>query len=375
MTTVIKKNKLYKDWRFICIILGLTSLAVRSLATEETIENWYSRGVFIGIRQVFDVVTGLLPFALVYLLFLILVFAGVRAAYQFFKARQTWLKKTGIFFLNFVAFTLGILFLFLTLWGFNYGRVPLEDKMGIETSPLTLEDLKMELDSTTKVIRTLREKISPGSDSVLNRTQMPQNLEKTMRTALVNLLNREEYPTPGNVRARILVPKGILLRISTAGVYIPFTGEGHVDAGLHPIQVPFVMAHEMAHGYGFGDEGTCNFLAFLACIQSGDPVLEYIGYFSYWRYVASNYRRYEREKYAAFYQEKVPEGVKNDLRAIYKEMDKYPDVFPAVRDAVYHNYLKAQGIKEGIQNYSRILMLEKGRKAKIGKKLPAPSKQ
>jgi hypothetical protein len=61
----------------------------------------------------------------------------------------------------------------------------------------------------------------------------------------------------------------------------------------------------------------------------------------------------------------VPEGVKNDLRAIYNEMDKYPDILPTVRDVVYNNYLKAQGISEGIQNYSRILMLEKGRKKMV----------
>ncbi|MCB0582976.1 MAG: DUF3810 family protein, partial [Phaeodactylibacter sp.] len=72
------------------------------------------------------------------------------------------------------------------------------------------------------------------------------------------------------------------------GLYFPFTGEGHIDAGLHPLQKPYVMAHELAHGYGFGDEGTCNFLGYLACIGSDDPVIAYIGHLNYWRTLAAD---------------------------------------------------------------------------------------
>ena len=52
-----------------------------------------------------------------------------------------------------------------------------------------------------------------------------------------------------------------------------------------------------------------------------------------------------------------PEGIKNDLPAIREEMNKYPDILPAVRDAAYNSYLKAQGIDDGIKNYDRVTML------------------
>jgi hypothetical protein len=146
------------------------------------------------------------------------------------------------------------------------------------------------------------------------------------------------------------------LRISTAGVYIPFTGEGNIDPGLHYLQLPFVMAHEMSHAYGFGDEGTCNFLAYLACTQSEDLFLKYVGHLYYWRYVASDYREFQPEAYKDFF-ETLPVGVKSDLAAIRQEMDKYPDIFPAVRDAAYTAYLQAQGIQEGLKNYDRVIMM------------------
>lgn len=355
-------KKIIKDSRFVWICLGLFVIFIRSIASPAMIEQVYSRGIFVFIRNIIDVITGIVPFALVYILFIVLVVLLIKKIKRVFKDDRPWQTRVGSAFFSITAFIGGVIFFFLVLWGFNYGRVPIEQQMGFETNPLSLEELKMELDSTTKVIARLRTEIPNITDSAISKSFLPTALEKTMHTALVNILKENNYPTPGNVRGRILYPKGLLLRISTAGVYIPFTGEGHIDAGLHPIQLPFVTAHEMSHGYGFGDEGTCNFLAFLACIHSNNPLLKYIGYFSYWRYVASNYRRYEKEKYAEFYKNIVPDGVKNDLKAIYQEMDKYPDIFPVVRDAVYNNYLKAQGIKEGIQNYSRILMLEKGRK-------------
>jgi len=361
--TIIKK--MIKDARFVWICLGLLAIIIRSLATPAAIEQVYSRGIFVFIRTVVDFITGIVPFALVYILFVVLVILLIKKIRSVIKDERRWQTRLGSALFSSIAFAAGVIFFFLVLWGFNYGRVPIEQQMGFETTPLNLEELKMELDSTTKVIAQLRAEIPNITDSSLTKSFLPTELEKTMHTALKDILKQHDYPTPGNVRGRILYPKGLLLRISTAGVYIPFTGEGHIDAGLHPIQLPFVTAHEMSHGYGFGDEGTCNFLAFLACIHSDDSLLRYIGYFSYWRYVASNYRRYEKELYTDFYKEKVPDGVKNDLKAIYREMDKYPDIFPVVRDAVYNNYLKAQGIKEGIQNYSRILMLEKGRKNKL----------
>ena len=189
-----------------------------------------------------------------------------------------------------------------------------------------------------------------NSAANIDKKWLGMNVEK--------LLEKLGYPTAGEVRGRLLQPKGILLRFSTAGVYFPWTGESNIDAGLHPVQIPFTLAHEFAHGYGFTDEGTCNFLAYLACIQSDNKLFRYSGQLSYWRYLASAYRRHNREAYKVFF-EKLPKGVVADLYDIDANSDKYPDILPRFRDAAYDTYLKTQGISEGEKNYSRIIMLVK----------------
>lgn len=348
------------------IWVGLCALAIlfRALLSAEAIEQYYSRGLFIFLRNIFNFFTNIFPFALVYLLFFLLLFIAILKGRKVWKNEDSWLQKTKRAGISLFIFLNAVVFLFLIMWGFNYGRVSIEDHLKMESKSLSINDLRIELDSSTVVLSDLRSQVPNITDSALTASYLPQDLENTMRDALKDVLQKLGYPTPGNVRGRMLYPKGLLLRISTAGVYIPFTGEGHIDPGLHPIQLPFVIAHEMSHGYGFGDEGTCNFLAYLACTNSENPYIKYVGHLSYWRYLASNYRFFQEEKYGEFYEKQLPETIKNDLRAIYKEMDKYPDIFPQVRDLAYETYLKTQGIEEGLENYSRILMLVQAWKQK-----------
>jgi len=346
-----------KDKRWIWIGLGLFALFLRRVLTPEMIEHYYSRSLFLIIRRTLDAFTGILPVASIYFLIIILLGVLLFHGYRFYKSEASLATKIGNSLFSWLSFSGGVVFFFLLLWGYNYGRIPLEQQLGLGVKPLTLEELKEELDTTTAILSTLRPNLPGVADKAISADFLPPHLEKSLRAELKRLLRQLGYPAAGKVRGRFLFPKGILLRISTAGVYIPFTGEANIDPGLHPLQLPFVMAHEMAHGYGFGDEGTCNFLAYISCIQSKDPVIQYVGYLNYWRYVASNYRMRKRADYRKFYENEIPTGIKNDLKAIYEEMEKYPDVFPKVRNYAYNSYLKAQGISEGMKNYSRILML------------------
>ena len=139
-----------------------------------------------------------------------------------------------------------------------------------------------------------------------------------------------------------------------------------MDKGLHPVQWPFTLAHEMAHGYGFGNEGVCNFWAALACLQSKDPGIRYAGRLAYWRYIAVEYRRYDPEGFRRA-REALPREVTMDLKAIQKAMDRYPDLVPRLQYRLYDSYLKSQGVKEGMKSYSQVLLLVRSWEQKHGK--------
>ena len=349
------KNILFHK-KTLWIGLGFLSVLLSMMLPSAFVEQYYSRGVFLGIRYLFAALTNWFPVAFVYVLFILLLYFLVKKV-TIVRNNKINLRKKAVHFTTSLLAAIGaVIFFFQFLWGFNYGRIPLETQLELNVNPLDVNDLKVELDYSIKNMEACRRRIIGDEEESLSRSFMPDNIEDTMRFLLTNNLKKFGYPVSAKVRGRLLYPKGILLRISTAGVYIPFTGEGHIDPGLHHLQLPFVMAHEMAHAYGIGGEGDCNFLAYLSCVHSSNPYLQYVGYLYYFRYVAPDYRAYRPDEYKEIWAN-LPDGIKNDLKAIREEMDKYPDILPAVRDAAYNTYLKAQGIDDGIKNYDRVTML------------------
>ncbi len=339
-------------------LLGAVALLLRFAAgyAPEWVETLYSRGLFLIIRNGIDYGAAWMPFPLAYIFFpAFLLWIGFRSR-RFFRNRAPWKHKLKGFASALLAFTGGLVFLFLFLWGFNYSRLPLESQLGLELQPLTPADIREELDLSTAALLTARKRIPAAGDAAVGRSSLPPKMESYLRKQVAGWLQEKGFPTPGRVRGRTLYPKGVLLRFGTAGVYFPFTGEGHADAGLHPLQLPAVLAHELAHGFGFGDEGVCNYIAYAACVKAGDPLVAYAAELSYWRTLAANYRAYEPEAYRAI-RENLPAGIRADLDDINQTMLAYPDLFPRFRDAAYNTYLKAQGVEEGMLSYDKVMML------------------
>lgn len=353
------------DTRWVWIALAVLAIAVRILFSysPQLCETLYSRGLFLGIRVVIDYTAGWLPFATIYLLFAYLVYKFIRGIwgigrYARLKSKgETDLSVVGFIidqFFSLVAFLSMFIFLFFFMWAYNYQRVPLEQQLKLKAAPMTMEEMEKEARWIMNKCATLRASIPNGDTLALDQSFFPKDVEGEMRKLLVKSLAENNYPTVGSVRGRFLYPKGILLGFQASGVYMPFTGEGHIDAGLHILQKPFTTAHELAHGYGFGDEAVCNFWGFVACVTSEDPAIQYVGYLTYWRYVFSELRSMNDELYKEI-RFTIPQAVDNDLNAIYTNNDQYPDFFNTTQ--VYNAYLEAQGVKEGIRSYNRMVLL------------------
>lgn len=346
--------------------LGTIAILIRWILGyfPHVVENVYTRGLFLAFRKGLDVIN-LLPIPLIYLVLVSALGYTIIGVVRFFRKNQQMRQKivTALFSLG--AFLGGTIFFFLLLWGYNYARLPIETHLNLSLSPLSKENLELVLQQV--ILRVEAQRLALGQDSVaITDSQLPVSLAEKVRTEVQTTLQKLDYPHQFSPKVQQLYPKGILLRFSTLGVYFPWTGECNIDAGLHPLEKPFVIAHELAHGYGFTDEGTCNFLAYLACVQSEDPIIKYAGHFEYFSTLAVNYRKYDREAYTAM-MKALPAAVKADWNSIIENNESYPDLIPKLRHYTYDTYLKVQGIQEGVQNYNRVLMLVKGWEEKSSK--------
>ncbi len=353
-----RENPLPIDKRGLWIGLGVLSLLVQQLFAWNPYftEVVYSRGLFPVLRAIWDYTLGWSPIPWFYVLVLGLLYLLVRAIRRKRKA-VSWRHRLGRFVLNLLAWAGAITFLFLWGWGYNYQRQPIEHRLGLSLQNLQKTDLAAEFQVATAEMVAAYEALGRTDTSQsLTRNDLPETLEDHLRSHLVSVLAEADYPMPGRVRGRTIYPKGILLRFGASGIYIPFIGEGQIDGALAPVSQPFVLAHELSHGYGFGDEGSCNFWAFLACSQSENPAVRYSGAVEYWLEVARLYYLLDKDAYLAE-RDQLPGGIRTDLRAIRDVGRKYPPFSPRVSKTVYENYLHSQGIEEGIANYSRVVNL------------------
>ena len=333
--------------------LAILALAIHRFASSAFIESWYGHGLYPAVRWILDHTISLLGFPFFYVL-LIGIIAWVtwrvRRIREISPRKVSAWKDFGKALLSFAGW---VVFLFYFMWGFNYDRLSMEQRLSWQPGPVEQADFLTECQSVARSLTDIRTK----NDEILNETLLRNHynlLEVTLRKSSAELAEELGYKVSGKIRCRQLVPAGILLRWGTAGFYNPLSGECNIDPGLHKLQKPFVMAHEFFHALGVTGEGDCNFLAYVLCSRSPYPLIKYSGELGYWRYLRHSFRRLDPERYentvAAF-----PTSVQKDLEEIDRAIRKYPDIAPRFRNVMYNAYLKSNKIHDGMANYNRIV--------------------
>lgn len=281
------------DSRIIWCIIGVFTLALAVLFYFYPLftELVYSNGIFVAVRWVFDNTLGMLPFSVFYALIAYILFKWI---YKLFRWVRFNLKLSGVSIiekvkytgLSFLAYISKIIFFFFFLWGFNYFRISVEEKMGLDVKNIEQIDLFEEANYARKKAIEARKEMGIDNDYSITHKDLPENLEETVRVSLEKVLKSIRYNSIGKVRVRYIRPDGFLKSIGVTGFYNPFLAEANLDRDFSALYLPFLMAHEMVHGYGFGDEGTANFLAYLTCENSNTPIIRYSGRISYLLYLS-----------------------------------------------------------------------------------------
>lgn len=352
----MKKNKHLLSLAFLLAAVTTVFLSRMFGRDSQIVEQYYYRGLFQVFRTVYDYTLGFLPIPMMYLFVAVICYILYKLISKLVSRQVSWkarLSGSGHLLLRTIC---ALIILFYWCWGFNYNRQSIESYLNLDSTELDSTELRGLYDQTHRKLISLRSQFSLD-EKIADIQEYPTEYENQCRKSLTKALDKLNYPTHGRVRIRRLSPQGSLLRISTAGVYWPFVFEGHIDPGLHPMTWAFTMSHEMGHGYGFTDEGTCNFLGWLACTTHEDPFIQYSGWIGYYRYLLTNLRRtVSREEYQTIYQS-MDDLIKHDLSEIRRYAMRYPDIMPDIRDVFYDNYLKTHGVQGGLINYSKIIKL------------------
>jgi len=240
---------------------------------------------------------------------------------------------------------------FLVMWGLNYRRVPLADKLQFEKARVTAVSAREAARHAASELNRLNGPAHaagwtmPGAvDPVLNRAfdDVQQELGATRPAAA------------GRPKTTILEP--YFRRAGVSGMTDPFFLETLVDNTLLPFERPFVVAHEWAHLAGYGDEGEANFVGWITC-QRGTEGDQYSGWLFLYEELAGVAAPVDRSALNG----SLSPGVRRDLQTIRDRVRR--NVNPTVAAAgwrAYDSYLKANRVENGIESYDTVVRLVLG---------------
>ncbi|TDQ17489.1 uncharacterized protein DUF3810 [Algoriphagus boseongensis] len=343
-----------RDWSW--AFLGILALVIRYFALQypEATDELYSRKFFPGIRNVIDLTLGNLPFPSVYI-FIFIVFLILLIFIQRFR-QKTGLLSKGLYTTQALSNGIGALvFFFLILWGYNYQRTPIFQQLALKPKALNLAQLKWEVGITNRLVVQARNQVTADTSAIGAILNYPE-LESLVRANMGENLDILGLNFTGKPRTKQFPPPGFMRKMGILGIYFPFTGESYIDPTLHPLEQPFTIAHEMAHSYGVTDEGEANFIAWVICTNSDDPLLKYSGQLRLLQYQMRDFYRMAPDEYKVWVKTLNP-GVRNDLNSIRAASEAIQPFSIELSRKSNDIFLKSQGVKAGVNSYQQLPML------------------
>lgn len=315
------------------------------------IEEFYSRLVYRWLQRGLTSISNLVPFAVLDVLIagtllaiLLRIVWLLRAAWHrgplaaLSEAIRRLIRTVGL-----------VIIVFVTAWGCNYRRLPLETTLRGAPAPRpTVEALELALGQVAALAANYRR--AAAGEPEWDMRQVAAALEQPMNAALTRL----ELPAlaaPGRPKTSAVLTQWYTWA-GVNGMINPFGLEPIVHPDLLPFERPFVLAHEWAHLAGHADEAEANAIGWFACMQGGAP----LGYSAslYLLMEASAALPVEARKRAL---SRLDPGVRDDLAAIGRRMRAERPRVRRAASRVYDEYLKANRVQDGTASYSRALTL------------------
>lgn len=265
--------------------------------------------------------------------------------------RQTWRARSPRLMLSPLLTTItcaAVIYLwFQVAWGLNYARPPLEETIGYDRARVTRDALRSLAERATNETN--------ASYAAAHRAGFPAigEVPPPLVTALHDVERRLGRPRPTTPSRPKRSALAYFFRISGVdGMHAPMLLETLLNPDLTPPERPAVLAHEWAHLSGYAPESDASFVGLLAALRA-DPSSRYSAWLTIWEDAVGQLPATERRPFLS----RLEPGPQADRTAIGQRLLSRVDVVARASWQTYDQYLKSQGVREGLQSYSRVIQL------------------
>lgn len=332
------------------LLMLMLAVLVRLLSMKpDWVEAYYSNGIYLPLSAALRTLTGIFPFSLGDLLYLIL---GCLLVFEIIRFLR-WVRKPrfdrAVLLSRASAYGKYVLLIYLffnLLWGLNYDRQGIAAQLNLNLADTVHADLE-------SIVAVLASKVNRY------RPAVPATAFYEARVLTENAYSnaRMKYPF---IRTRPPAMKSSLFGIfgnyfGYSGYYNPFTGEGHVNNEVPAFLVPFVTSHEMAHQAGYARENEANFVGFLAARESQDSTMLYSAYFNMFLY-AYGELRFRDSAAARISLEQLRPEVIGDIQVYRDHLRRFQSPLGDWVDRLYSEYLKWNDQPAGLRTYNQVVL-------------------
>ena len=288
------------------------------------IDDYYVRIIFNNLIKINSFLFSKIEIPIGEIIYIVIIILYI---YLFVKVISFKLSD----FLNLVAFSSILYFLFYFLWGLNYFKPSLVDKLNIKS--------EYEFNVLDETINRVIFEINKESSFIS---------EDINKSDIFNLINT----TASNIKKSII--PDIFLYQKVSGHYIPFTSEAIFVDKIPLVDMPIVILHEQAHQSGYANEGEASFIAFSKAINDKDPYIRYSGYFYALINLLNEISKKNSDKLDD-YITKLDEKVISDIKKVQNFWSKYSNSFlDKAQNYIYDLYLKSNNQEAGIMTYGEV---------------------
>jgi hypothetical protein len=314
------------------------------------VEFWYSTGAYPRIERVLTPFSNLFPFAILDVLLLIVIPTVViritRAVRESWRARA--LRPLGRTVFRLLATVAALYVAFLALWGLNYRRVRMAERLVLDrTAPTSEQVVRLGVTAVSEMNRLYtqaHEQLVVGAEW---RDSALRNAFAEVQHALASAADAQ----PGRLKRSLLGP--YFRWAGVDGMVNPFGLEVIANPDLLPFERPFVAAHEWSHLAGYADEAEANFVGWLTCVRASGSH-QYSGWFYLYWQISGEVNAEERGRLNAA----LADGPRRDVNAVIARLRR--GQIPALQRAswqVYDKYLKANRVEAGVRSYGEVVTL------------------
>lgn len=296
-------------------------------------------------------ICSLFPFSVAELFYTAAVIGGIcYLAYQVRailrgKRAAFVLRRTALTALSFAALFYGG---FCLLWGVYYHSFDFEELSGLSAEPVSTEDL-------TAVTTWFAALVNDYADSVprdKNGLYCGDTDDILERSAGIYSGAEEIFPflKAEPLRPKAMVFSEIMSKMNFTGFFFPYTGEANLNVNAPFCFLACTAAHEIAHQRGVAAEDEANFVAVLACLESGDTDFVYSGALMGYLYLSN--ALYSADSLAYYdVATKLCDEAKADLQANNEYWAGYETRAAEISESVYTAFLQSHGDDRGMQSY------------------------